>query len=242
MPRITVISQDGKQSRTGWAKKEETLFSALRNLGIVMEGCCGGNGTCKKCAVEYVGQTPEIVPEEEALGAERLLAGVRLSCCHKVTEDIRVKLSSGMYFLDEAAPEMQIQGVHIWEKENPAEREYTVILDVGTTTLAAAFVRESDFKIEKVLTRENSQRRFGSDVISRIQAAGEGYDEELQAAIWEDIWSLCIEFETGKGWTPGEEIHWKQLVVSANTVMEHLLMGYSCKGLGEAPFHPVSLE
>lgn len=36
-------------------------------------------------------------------------------------------------------------------------------------------MRESDLEIEQVLTRENSERRYGSDVVSRIRAAEEGH-------------------------------------------------------------------
>jgi uncharacterized 2Fe-2S/4Fe-4S cluster protein (DUF4445 family) len=34
----------------------------------------------------------------------------------------------------------------------------------------------------------------------------------------------------------------KQVVISGNTTMIHLLMGYSCKGLGEYPYTPETLE
>lgn len=245
MPQVTVISQKGKKSRTVFVKREETVLDALRKLGILMENCCG-NGSCGKCAVFYESPAPESCLEDEVLGEKQLMAGGRLACCHTVEEDIRVRLTRGMYLPDENIPKMQIEGIkaqgNLPQQESGTAQEYTVILDIGTTTLAAAFVRESDFQIERVLTGENSQRRFGSDVISRIEAACKGHGADLKDAIWSDIQSLCVEFEKGKRLKPGESIIWKQLVISANTVMEHLLLGYSCKGLGEAPFQPVSLE
>lgn len=247
MPHITVISQDGKKSRTVLAQKEETVLDALRRLGVFMENCCG-KGVCGKCAVFYESPAPEICQEEEVFGAEGLLKGKRLACLHKVKDNMRVRLAESMYLPEENIPKMQIEGMKVRTQGSTAGKkispvqEYTVILDIGTTTLAAAFVRESDFQIERVLTKENSQRRFGSDVISRIEAEGKGYGASLKEAVWSDIRSLCMEFEAGKKLEQGENIIWKQLVISANTVMEHLLLGYSCKGLGEAPFHPVSLE
>lgn len=251
MPRITVISQDGAKSRAVSVTTGETVLTGLRKLGILMESCCG-SGACKKCTVFYESPMPEVCPEDAALGEAALLAGKRLACRHRVTEDIRVRLTGGMRFAEEERPQMQIEGFALQRMAadrkavSEEEREYTVILDIGTTTLAAAFVRESDFGIEQVLTRENSERRYGSDVISRIQAANEGNSADMQIAIWADIEAMCAEFAdqkyTAKGDSDKGSVCFRELVVTGNTVMEHLLCGYSLKGLGEAPFRPFSLE
>ena len=69
-------------------------------------------------------------------------------------------------------------------------------------------------------------------MISRIKAANEGNEKGLRELIWKDIERLC------------ESLNVKtisHIVISGNTVMEHLLIGDSCEGLGQAPFHPVNL-
>ncbi len=261
MPQITVSSQDKTKCTTVSVATGETVLAGLKDLDIVVEGCCGGRGTCGKCAVYYESKAPDAYREEMWLGAEQIAAGLRLACFHKVTEDIRIRLAGSMHFSGEYAPKMQIEGADVRRCSGGAvtanqdmaadaditaakaagELEYTVILDIGTTTLAAAFVRESDFGIERVLTRENSGRRFGSDVISRIHAANEGSAAALQAAAWADIHALFETFTKEKHLPVGGTIRFRKLVVSANTVMEHLLLGYSLRGLGEAPFQPVSL-
>lgn len=250
MPQITVISQSGEKSITGQIKKEETLLHGLQRLGIHMPGNCGGNGTCGKCTVQFGKEAPAPHAEDEILSAEQREGGIRLSCCHNIEKDETIRLLGEMYLPEEKAPKMQILGMAEGAKKERGESVYTMIVDVGTTTLAAAMVREGDFQIERVLTRVNSQRRFGSDVISRIQAANEGNGAELKKAIWEDILAIWRDFEADKkaleenGAAEGQaakKLTWKKIVISGNTVMEHLLMGYSCKGLGEAPFAPVSL-
>lgn len=251
MPRITVISQDGAKSRSVLVTTGETVLTGLRKLGVLMESCCG-SGVCKKCAVFYESPAPEASYEDAVLGEPALLEGKRLACRHRVAEDIRVRLTGGMHFEEEERPRMQIEGFALrrmtaeQKAASEKERKYTVILDIGTTTLAAAFVRESDFGIERVFTRENSERRYGSDVISRIQAANAGNGADMQAAVWADIEAMCAEFAASKyaafeGSDKGS-IRFGELVVTGNTVMEHLLCGYSLRGLGEAPFCPVSLE
>lgn len=247
MPQITVLSEDRMKQKTVLVQAGETVLSGMRTLGVVMGNCCG-NGTCKKCAVYFEHPVPEACAEDARLGRTALDAGKRLACCHKVTEDLCVRLASGMYLPDETRPKMQIEGEDLKRKsvadENrqTEETEYTVIVDIGTTTLAAAFMRESDLEIEQVLTRENSERRYGSDVVSRIRAAEEGHGVDMQAAVWADIEAMCQEFVTEKMRTPQgsagvfQKIRFPQMVVAGNTVMEHLLCGYPLSGLGEAPF------
>lgn len=60
-------------------------------------------------------------------------------------------------------------------------------IDIGTTTIAMELVdMDSGAEIDSYLCI-NRQRRYGADVISRIQASVEGKKEELQESIRQDL-------------------------------------------------------
>lgn len=112
--------------------------------------------------------------------------------------------------------------------------EYDAAVDVGTTTIAMALVNRQG-GIGSALTKNNSQRKFGADVLSRIRYANAGNAEELKHSVWHDIIEGIDELKKH-----GVQI--KRLVISANTTMEHLIMGDSCAGLGTAPFTPATVK
>lgn len=105
-------------------------------------------------------------------------------------------------------------------------------IDIGTTTVVGTFFKNG---VEAGSFRTvNPQRRFGADVLSRIEAAERGRLKELRQLI---VFDLLKETESlCKDQLPD------QILIAANTTMAHLLMGWSCSGLGKYPFSPHSLE
>lgn len=101
-------------------------------------------------------------------------------------------------------------------------------IDIGTTTLAFERIRNG---IRTAVTAVNSQRQFGADVISRIEASNAGRGKELKQKI-------CYQLIEGvrRLYRGGEQP--ERVIISANTTMVHLLMGYSCQTLGSYPFEP----
>ena len=119
-----------------------------------------------------------------------------------------------------------------------ADHDYGLAVDIGTTTLAAALVDCTDGKILATATAVNSQRSFGADVVSRIGAACHGKGKALQKAVRRDLTRLMKQLLMDH---PGTAARCRQMAIAANTTMLHLLMGWPCDGLGDWPFHPVSL-
>lgn len=117
------------------------------------------------------------------------------------------------------------------------ESGYGIAVDVGTTTLAAVLVRLSDGEQTAYASSVNHQRAYGADVISRIQAANAGMGRQMRAGICADIRQMIRRLLVSAGIAPGKV---KKAAVAGNTVMCHLLLGYPCRTLGEAPFTPVS--
>ena len=222
MPQVKVLCGENRKEIITQAKTGENLFLLLQRIGVFPENFCGENGTCGKCEILFLDGIPEETAEDMVLPEEKLKQGFRLSCRHKVEKDCSIWIK-GRLLAGEICNKNDIK---------ITEEADTIVVDVGTTTLAAAWVRKRDGKLLRTVTAANSQRVFGSDVISRIKAANEGNGQALQELIWRDIRELC-NLLGAKTLT--------EIVISANTVMEHLLLGYSCEGLGKAPFCPVTL-
>lgn len=135
-----------------------------------------------------------------------------------------------------------------------------IAIDIGTTTLAAVLVQLPDpaeegtpMKGEEKHEEEreqknlpilasasclNAQRSFGADVISRIQAAGEGQGMALRLAVLRSLSALLSDLAAE---APQAMEHVRAITIAANTTMEHLLMGWDATGLGSWPFTPISL-
>lgn len=119
----------------------------------------------------------------------------------------------------------------------------TMLIDIGTTTIAFALISQKDGKLRQRSAIENPQRCFGADVIARILASCEGKGKQLQTVLIQAIQTetarLCNNNNQKK-----EAI--TSCYVAGNTTMIHLLMGYDCAPLSHSPFiveqhTPVSL-
>lgn len=138
------------------------------------------------------------------------------------------------------------------ESDNTAERvqnlsldtdtiatEYDIAVDIGTTTLVLQLLDHASGKVIHTVSTVNSQRMYGADVISRIQASIDGKKEELQECIRRDLTIGIRKLLQECEWA-GQKIH--RIVISGNTTMGHLLMGYPCDTLGTYPFTPVNID
>ncbi len=109
-----------------------------------------------------------------------------------------------------------------------------VAVDLGTTTIGMYLINAVTGEQMGVFVSLNPQQIHGADVISRISNANAGKKEELQALITETIENGVRKLVKER--TP------KLIVISGNTVMGHLLMGYDVESLGVYPFKAEHLE
>ncbi len=109
-----------------------------------------------------------------------------------------------------------------------------VAVDLGTTTIGMYLINAVTGEQMGVFVSLNPQQIHGTDVISRISNANAGKKEELQALIIETIENGVKKLVKER--TP------KLIVISGNTVMGHLLMGYDVENLGVYPFKAEHLE
>ena len=222
--QITVW-QDGK-SYSGNAACGERLTDILRRLGAYLPAPCGGNGRCGNCRVQFThGAPPPSDSDLQKLAPKQIAEGWRLACTAYVRENGTVVIPTAEQLLAEKSAPQQAAGA------------VGIAIDLGTTTLAAALVDVTSGQTLAVQTAINRQRSFGADVLSRIQAAGNGHAEALRSTACNDIDALVAALlqETG---TPPAQV--EQVVIAANTTMQHLLCGLDTTALGVAPFTPVT--
>lgn len=208
----------------------------IQSQGTALAMPCGGKGMCGKCRVRVVRGRLPVTPEDKRIFSEAQLAqGWRLACKAVTREAVEI-----------VVPVQEQQGFSALAAEAAdegalslaADHDYGLAVDIGTTTLAAALVDCADGKILATATAVNSQRSFGADVVSRIGAACHGKGKALQKAVRRDLTRLMKQLLKDH---PGTAARCRQMAIAANTTMLHLLMGWPCDGLGDWPFHPVSL-
>ncbi len=116
-----------------------------------------------------------------------------------------------------------------------------IACDIGTTTIAGSLIDLSDGTVLATETLLNGQKRFGADVISRIRHTMEQEDgaAQLRNIILADLRTLGLRLCDAAGVDPGAVDEW---VLTGNTTMGHLLMGWPPAAIAAAPFIPVSVD
>ncbi|MBR3811870.1 MAG: DUF4445 domain-containing protein [Agathobacter sp.] len=226
-PRVKVLTEEGTFEFI--MKEEVSLLNCLLQAGRDVIAPCGGTGRCGKCKVQIVeGMLPITNQDKEFFSKEELDCGWRLACGAVVTEDLTIRLGW------KEEKDIQVQSEFIAYTEKPyAQIGYGIAIDLGTTTLAAQLVDLSSGQILGTQTGLNHQRAFGADVISRILSATQGKASAMKNSIRNDLYHLIEQLCDGN---QVEITQLTKIVIAGNTTMIHLLMGYPCESLGQAPF------
>lgn len=212
----------------------ETILEWYQKQHHYLDAPCGGNGTCGKCKVQFLSEVQEPTQKEvQLLSKEELEAGIRLACLTPMTEKTKVQPLWDTFGAENKEKKMT------GRKAEASDRAYGIAFDLGTTTLAMSLLDLKTKEEIAAVTSMNHQRAYGADVISRIQAANEGKLQELCECIKRDIKNLITELLE---LTQIQKKEIQKMVIAGNTTMCHLLLGYSCKGLGETPFLPVDIS
>ncbi len=211
----------------------EALIAKEKSFGAV----CGGIGKCGKCKIRVIaGDLPITDADRELFSEEELMEGMRLACkaypMEPVTIELLMKKEDAFQVVTEHTLEEEREELNIFEY-------YGIAVDIGTTTIALQLIGLESQRVIKTYTTINHQRQLGADVISRIKASTEGKKEELQQLIRKDLLEGIEKLIAVEGILK-EKI--EKIVISGNTTMIHLLMGYDCSGLGVFPFTPVNTE
>ena len=236
-----------------------TLMSTLLKEKLIDGGFCGGRGDCGRCVVQFIGIAP--LPkgiERSVLKPDELREGYRLACMATPRTDCTIRLalrseeeiavvthvtprigvSDKNDHISQCTDAQLIKG-QIIESQSISESEQispcVMAVDLGTTTIAMQLIEVTSGRIVDTCARMNPQRRFGSDVLSRVRAAADGHARELKDCLWQVLEEGLKQFEETA------QSHIDLISIAGNTTMEHLLMGLSTASLGKSPFTPVDI-
>jgi len=298
-----------------WIKVQRgmTVWNALQNTEIELEGDCGGLGKCGKCKIRVI--TPLGKPSKETLeliDSDELEQGVRLACRTKILKNLAIyteELNGETEFFQilkhghmppvELAPLIERRLVTIpppsienslsdvqrirevlspefhnlkttyrclsslyknlrttnfdgaavihndclleWQPRDSIGGVFGLIFDLGTSTLVGKLVNLIEGQEVAVISRFNSQRKYGADVISRIQYI-KGHPKRLvhlQKLLVEDLNLIT------KRLLESFRLKLKDIMVAVaagNTTMQHFMLSLDPSGIAEAPFTPLITE
>jgi len=259
MPIVTFIPDNYTIS----VAQGTTILQASRLAGVVIDAPCNGAGHCGKCAVRVspgdLGKL--VIHAPHHLSVEQEEAGIVLACHAELHGDLTVTIprneEHGLQIItggvshtiernpfiskhyNPVADETVVLGggtVLTREPGNSASENFGVVVDIGTTTLAAGLIDLSS-GIE-IVSRSalNPQTVYGQDVLSRIRfAADKGGLETLRSSLISEINRLIGEAAVEAGIGIGS-IH--EVIFSGNSCMLHLATGVDPAPLGRLPFTP----
>lgn len=209
--------------------KVQNLMEILNSNNVFVPFICAGKGTCGKCKIQIIeGELAITEFDKKFLTQLELNQGYRLCCKAYPKNDLKLRVLQNQNI--QAISEYNLNTTEI--NNEYSVTDYGIAIDIGTTTIALELINLFNGKTESIYTLLNSQIAFGADIISRIQKSKK-YTTELKNCIQNDILKGLDKFNT---------FNLKKIVISANTTMIHLLMGYDCSGLGIFPFKPFSLN
>lgn len=191
--------------------KKQTILEALRERGIdSVPTPCGGRGRCGKCSVHVEGQERDV-----------------LACVTEAKPGMVVTIP------DEKGAGQIAEGSSCVHYAPDGTAGIVAACDLGTTTVVCHLVDGKTGQILGTISEANAQKSYGADVISRMQAAGEGKLRELQELITRQLSGMLKKLLEKAG--ADEAV---RLAVAGNTLMCHLLAGISPESIGKPPFLP----
>ncbi len=238
---ITILPE-GKKIK---AEAGKTLMENLIDH-IPLRAPCGGRGVCGKCRIIVeTKDMPDLTDvEKDQLSPGLIASGFRLACQVPVDRPMAVRLSDAGQDRGHVEAKKVFSGPYAVNPyiSLPDDRlSLGLAVDLGTTTIAGYLC---DLKTGKILASSatiNPQRRYGDDVISRINYAGKAKmnAKKLQGLALDAISYLadtCLtEIKASR-----DDIY--GVTVAGNTTMEHILAGLDVGGLGRTPFTPATLS
>lgn len=214
-----------------------TLLSEIQEIfENINNSSCRGSGKCGKCKVKIIsGLSTPVTPEEmQWLSAKELAEGIRLACFCKMKGDIEIRLPEKQ--TQQILHHSTLTGENFSHQKSDSER-CGLAVDIGTTSIAGLlFDLDSGIKLSAVSCL-NPQSAIGTDLLTRISYSSKpGGTEHLHTLILECIDQLAVNACN----LSGIEIdNIKNIAITGNTVMLHLLAGVTPSGMGYFPYNPV---
>ena len=230
MPKLTIIY--GEETQTLEAPQGALLGDVIAQTELPLEQPCAGRGTCGKCKVLNEGglALPDEI-EHQHLTAGEIAVGNRLACRARIETDARVALAPIMVYSNK-----------IFKASTRYRKERDVPLglaiDLGSTTVAAFLTMLDNGEVCAGAASLNQQTVYGSDVISRLNAARQNPADAKRlhrlalASINQAIDALKLSNRIRDRVV--------RVAIVCNPAMHHLLMQLPVDSLSVMPFQPHS--
>ncbi len=190
-------------NRTAYANDGDLLSDVIMQSGGRVSHPCGGKGICKKCLVKVNGKD-------------------ELSCRYAIRSDITVTFDEEDAIISETGA----------DATSEKTEKLCLALDIGTTTLVLALVSADSGNIIRATTKNNPQRVFGADVMSRIEYCRKNGADVLHRPLVDAVNYMIAELDA-------ENL---DMLVSGNVTMLHTFFGIDCSSIGVAPYTPAFLD
>jgi uncharacterized 2Fe-2S/4Fe-4S cluster protein (DUF4445 family) len=128
-----------------------------------------------------------------------------------------------------------------WQPWEEVGRRYGLVFDLGTSTLVGKLISLMDGMEIAAISRLNSQSKFGTNVISRLQYVKQHSKglRRLNDLLIKDLNRITKRLLEVGGLSQ-EEIFIG--VVTGNTTMQHIFLRLDPGGIAQAPFNPVATD
>ncbi len=122
------------------------------------------------------------------------------------------------------------------EDGNTSNLCYGLAIDLGTTTLVIELVDLNSGKSIDTISSKNGQAQYGADVVSRIgfSISTETNLGILRETVMENLNQMITEILFRHG-IPSSYVY--EIVLSGNTIMNHILLGLPLRSLAQTPFN-----
>lgn len=229
-------------------EKGTNLLQLLYVNDIPIPSPCGGNGSCGKCRVKVnTGRGVISAADLNLLTEQEVERGYRLACRTVIEDDMEIEIlkEEGLQILTDTMDRLikfhpQKRPVRLYsdKRRDARKKAFGLAVDLGTTTVAVYLLDLLTGGVVAVDSFANPQRKYGADVLRRIDYARRGEKElkELQRILITEL-NRSIEKLITKIDITTNDIYY--LALAANTVMTHLFTGTDPSSLARPPFRPV---
>lgn len=169
--------------RRGECRKNESLLSCARRLGVGISSICGGKGTCHSCKVQVLSGTVSkpTSNELEAFSSQELKEGWRLACQTYPHSDVKLNVPAESMTTPQR---VQVEGLEIKVHPEPPVRAYYLQLTAPALPTPRA---DADHLLEAL----NQQYQLDCSkvdigVLRTLSAQLRSWDWECQAAVRSD--------------------------------------------------------
>jgi len=209
-----------------------TLLKAAQMAGVHLNASCNGKGSCGKCKLIITSGYYETVDTPLLSDSEKENRYV-LACLTKVHGDITARIPEETL---EKKLKVAGMGIDATARLKGLVKDITPMLEDIPLELSPPMI---DGSIMAATSGHNEQAACGDDVINRIVCAEKEGVKKLSRMALATINNLIGEALDSVG-APKEDI--KNVVLSGNTTMTHLLLGIEPRYIRRSPYIPTVSE